>query len=94
MERQTPAPPDILELLDGAQFPATKLELIDYAYDNDAGEEAIEMLRALPEDTYNHMSDVRKNLGSIASLPGVQQWSAEDTEDSDDPDSDSDRDVA
>ncbi len=75
------SPPDILELLDGIEFPASKIDLIDYAYDNDASEEAIEMLRALPDESFNHLNDVRDNIGRIDELPGVQQWGSEPSED-------------
>lgn len=77
----TDFPPDILELLDGVEFPATQADLISYAYDNDASEEAVEMLRALPDSTFNHLSDVRDNLGRIDELPGNQQWGSEASED-------------
>lgn len=81
MERQNPSPPDILELLDGVEFPASQADLISYAYDQDASEEAVEMLRALPDSTFNHMNDVRDVLGRIEDLPGVQQWGSEPSED-------------
>ena len=77
----TDSPPDILEILDGIEFPASKIDLISYAYDQDASEEAVEMLRALPDSSFNHMSDVRKNLGRIDELPGNQQWGSEPSED-------------
>ncbi len=74
-------PPDILELLDGVEFPASQADLISYAYDQDASEEAVEVLRALPDSTFNHLEDVRENLGRIEELPGVQQWGSEPSED-------------
>ncbi|PZP55312.1 MAG: hypothetical protein DI586_07325 [Micavibrio aeruginosavorus] len=73
--------PDILELLDGVEFPASQADLISYAYDQDASEEAVEVLRALPDSTFNHMQDVRENIGKIDELPGVQQWGSEPSED-------------
>lgn len=74
-------PPDILEILDGVEFPASKVDLISHAYDNDASEEAVEMLRALPDSSFNHLSDVRDNLGRIEELPGNQQWGSSPSED-------------
>jgi len=73
--------PDILEILDGVEFPASKVDLVSHAYDNDASEEAVEMLRALPDSSFNHLEDVRRNIGRIESLPGVQQWGSEPSED-------------
>ena len=77
----TDSPPDILELLDGVEFPATQADLISYAYDQDASEEAVELLRALPDETFNHLNDVREHLGRIDELPGNQQWASEPSED-------------
>ena len=75
------SPPDILEILDGIEFPTSKIDLISYAYDQDASEEAVEMLRALPDESFNHLNDVRDNLGRIEELPGEQQWASEPSED-------------
>ena len=73
--------PDILEILDGVEFPASKVDLISYAYDQDASEEAVEMIRAMPDSSFNHLNDVRANLGRIDELPGNQQWGSEPSED-------------
>ena len=73
--------PNILEILDGVEFPASKVDLISHAYDNDASEEAVEMLRALPDSSFNHLEDVRRNIGRMDELPGVQQWGSDPSED-------------
>lgn len=57
-------------LLDGIDFPATKLEIVTYAGDNGASEEALEAFRALPKQSYNSYYDVNSGLGLIEALPG------------------------
>jgi hypothetical protein len=57
-------------LLDGIDFPATKSEIVTYADDQGASEEALEAFRALPKQSYNSFYDVNSGLGMIESLPG------------------------
>ena len=58
------------ELLDGIQFPATKIELTEYAIEQGASEEATECFRALPDLTYQNMKQIDNDLGEIMRLPG------------------------
>jgi hypothetical protein len=71
-------PLNILELLDGMEFPATVIELVAYAQDQDASEEALEEIRALPDDKgYESIHDVATHLNRIEELPQPEnQWSS------------------
>ena len=66
---RTPHAPNVLELFDDQHFPAEKQELIDRANDNEAGEEALELLRALPERRYDSIRDLNAGLGQVKTLP-------------------------
>jgi len=59
-----------LELIDGIPFPATKVEIVAYAEDQGASEEALEAFEALPGDEYNNIAAVGKDIGLIAEEPG------------------------
>lgn len=73
---------NILELLDGVAFPATKLELVDYAENNDASEEALEQIQSMPGDTYVSIADVNRHLNLLDKLPGDSNlWSSEESHD-------------
>ena len=73
----TDAPINVEEVLDGLSFPASKMQIIAYADDNDASEEAMEMLRAIPAKNYESMKAINKNLGLIEKQPGSENlWSS------------------
>lgn len=71
MKKHTEAAPNVLELLDNAELPATKAELVAYAADNDASEEALDMIQAMPDIEYHSIRQINKGLGMIEDLPGT-----------------------
>ncbi len=56
--RTTTSPVDVAEALLGAPFPASKEQLVEYARRNEASEEALDTLEALPEGNYDSPADV------------------------------------
>jgi Protein of unknown function (DUF2795) len=59
-----------LELIDGMELPATKPEIVAFALDNGASEEALEAFEALPHDEYKTIAALNRDLGLIEQLPG------------------------
>lgn len=59
-----------LELIDGIDLPATKPEIVSYAQDKGASEEAVEAFEALPHDEYKSFAALNRDLGLIEQLPG------------------------
>ena len=79
---QSQQPMNILELLDGIEYPATLVELVEFAEDNDASEEALDEIRAMPDREYASVLDLSRHLGQIEDLPGHEnQWSSEPSQD-------------
>jgi hypothetical protein len=62
-------PPNLEELLDEMNFPATKAEIVNYAESRDPSEEAMELLRILPKDEYETLRELNKDLGLSEDLP-------------------------
>jgi hypothetical protein len=54
---------DLAGLLQGAGYPATKEDLIDYATDQGAEDYVIQMLDQLPDTTYNSPAEVSQAIG-------------------------------
>lgn len=74
---QSMPPLNILEVLDGAPFPLSAIELIDYAQENDASEDVLDQLQAIPERIYNNIYDVNRGLNEIEALPGSENlWAS------------------
>jgi hypothetical protein len=72
---QSEQPINILELLDGMEFPATVIELVAYAEDQGASEDALEEIRALPDEDYQSIHDIALHLNRIEQLPQPEnQW--------------------
>lgn len=70
-------PINILEVLDGAPFPLSAIELIDYAQEHDASEDVLDQLQAIPERIYNSIFDVNRGLNEIDALPGSENlWAS------------------
>ena len=46
------------KFLGGIQYPATKRQLIDYARDNQADDDALATLREIPEREYNGPDEI------------------------------------
>ncbi|MDB5490721.1 MAG: hypothetical protein JWO78_570 [Micavibrio sp.] len=73
---------NILELLDGMVFPASKMELIAFAEDKDTSEEAMDQLQAIPDDIYNSLPDVSRHANEIEIIEGGPNlWSSEESHD-------------
>ena len=72
---------DIETALQGAIFPAEKLDLVDIARDNDADEAFIERLSGLSQETYNSIDDFRAAFGEGMDNYGVLKGSVIDDDD-------------
>lgn len=59
------SPSNIAHYLKGIDFPATKQELMDYAEDNNAPEEVLEVLQQMPDQEYYSMSDLMLGVGQV-----------------------------
>ena len=74
---QTDMPPNVEELLDGIIFPVSKGEILVYAGEHGAGEEAMTLLQALPVRDYRNMQEINAGLGLIEREPGSENlWSS------------------
>lgn len=72
----TDMPINLEELLDGIRYPAAKVDIIDYAENNGASEEALSALWALPSRIYRNTQHVNAGLGLIENQPGGENlWS-------------------
>lgn len=56
-------------LLDGAEFPIEKIGLINHAEQKGGREDALELLRGLPEKRFHNIQEVNDYLGLIEALP-------------------------
>ena len=73
----TDMPMNLEEVLYGFQFPSAKVQIITYAGENGASEEAMELLRALPVRSYRNMQEINEGLGLIEEQPGSENlWSS------------------
>jgi Protein of unknown function (DUF2795) len=57
------SPSNVAHYLKGVDFPARKQDLQKHAKKNEAPEEVVDVLEALPDETYNNMADVMKGFG-------------------------------
>jgi hypothetical protein len=57
---------EIRKALKGIDFPAEKEDLIEYARDNGADPEIVEMLQGMPEEEFDSMSDVMSACGEVS----------------------------
>ncbi len=82
---QSQQPLNVLEVLDGVSFPAMPVELIAYAEDQDASEDVLYLLHAIPEREYHSIADVNRSIGLIEkNVPGHENlWSSEPAEELD-----------
>src|SRR4051812_14435719 len=55
-------PVDVQKYLAGADYPATKQDLLDIASDNDAPDEVMEVLKEIDEKEYAGVADVSKEV--------------------------------
>lgn len=73
----TNRPMNLQELLDGIRFPAAKVQIITFAGEHGASEEAMQLFRALPVKNYNNMQEINAELGLIEEQPGSENvWSS------------------
>lgn len=56
----------VMQFLEGINFPANRQQVIDYAKDNNAPQDVIEMLQRLPEGIYYSMAGVLDAIGQAA----------------------------
>lgn len=63
---------NFLELVDGAEFPMTKAELVAWCEDKGASEEALDAIQALPHEEYPTLSSFNREIGLIERLPGAR----------------------
>jgi hypothetical protein len=68
--RRMNMPINYLELVDRMPFPATKAEIVLFAQNHGASEEALDGFQALPEGTYENFAMLSNRIGQIDSLPG------------------------
>lgn len=59
------SPSNIAHYLKGIDFPATKEELIEYAEDNDAPDEVLDVLEYFPDETYHSMAEVMQGVAQV-----------------------------
>lgn len=70
-------PMNLEEILDGIRFPTAKTQIVTYADENGASEEALEILRAIPARDYRNMQEINAKLGMIEDQPGSENlWSS------------------
>lgn len=75
-------PLNLLEVLDGVEFPVSKMELISYAEDRGASEDILDQLQGMPDDIYNTLSDVNRHANNIEIIEeSGNLWSSEDSHD-------------
>lgn len=63
---------NFLELVDGAEFPMTKAELVSWCEDRGASEEALDIVQALPHDEIDSFAMFNREIGMIQQLPGAK----------------------
>lgn len=59
------SPANIANFLEGIDFPASKDEIVNYAEDNNAPQEIIDVMDQLPDQEYNSMADVMSGVGQV-----------------------------
>lgn len=71
-------PINYLELVDKMHFPATKAEIVAYAQEHGASEDALDGFQALPEGLYESFAVLSHKIGKIDQLPGgdMNLWSS------------------
>ena len=61
---------NLMAVIGPVDFPVTKVELTESAIENNASQEAVSMVRALPNLTYNSLEELNADIGEVAKLPG------------------------
>lgn len=74
--------PNILELLDNAPFPLTIIEMVEFAQNHGASEEALDIIQAMPDMVYKGIHEVSKHINEIEELPNNDDmWGSEPSQD-------------
>jgi hypothetical protein len=68
-------PINYLELIDKMPFPATRAEIVNWAQEHDASEEAVEAFRAMPQQYFDTLTAVNRNLAHIGIFEGEDNGS-------------------
>jgi hypothetical protein len=65
-----PSAANVAHHLEGAQFPASKSDLLLRARDNGAGQDALELLESFPDDAeFKSLADVTRARGGSDQVP-------------------------
>lgn len=59
------SPSNIAHHLKGIDFPASKQDLIEYAEENDAPDDVIDVLEHFPDETYHSMAEVIQGVAQV-----------------------------
>lgn len=65
-----PATDYSFHLLEGFNWPGSKIEIVDYIVDQSAGREVLSLYEGLPDRVFESYEDLEKSLGDIDKLPG------------------------
>ncbi|MCE5197827.1 MAG: DUF2795 domain-containing protein [Armatimonadota bacterium] len=59
------SPSNIAHYLKGINFPCNKQDIVDYAEDNNAPDEIVQVIEDLPDQEYSSMADLMQGVGQI-----------------------------
>ena len=77
-----PAPVNVLELMDGMEFPAEKVAIVEYAADMGASEDILDQLQAMPDVEVTSLAHLSRLFGTIEHQPGEENlFSSEESHD-------------
>jgi hypothetical protein len=70
-------PPNLEELTGNLNYPATRADIVANAGDQEASEEAVELLRSLPREIYYNQQELNIDLSLIGEVgEGENLWSS------------------
>ncbi len=64
-QRGSVSPAYIQKFLAGMDYPASRQEIVEHAKKNNADQDVINILRAIPDQQYNSAVDVSKGIGQV-----------------------------
>ena len=56
----------VSQFLEGLDFPVNKQQIIDFAMDNNAPQDVLDILRQMPEGRYFSMAGIWEAIGRVA----------------------------
>lgn len=59
------SPSDVARELKGIDFPASKADLVNHVEGGSTNEDAVGIIKQMPERTYESMADVMKGVGEV-----------------------------